>query len=247
MKKCVIFDLDGTLTLSKAPLDPEMGDLLSKLLQKTSVAIISGGSFKQFEKQFLYNFQCPVNFLKNLYLFPTSATAGYRYEDGWKVVYVESLSEDEKKEIVEAIKSAVSKVMPDLPKDLHGPQIEDRNSQITFSALGQQAPIELKLKWDPDRTKKEALREAVAILIPKFEVRTGGSTSIDITKPYHDKEYGVRKIAEFLNIPIEDMLFIGDALYPGGNDFPATKTGVDTISVTDPEETKNFIKNILKA
>ena len=73
----------------------------------------------------------------------------------------------------------------------------------------------------------------------------GGTTSIDITKTGIDKAYGINKLKEILNINISEMLFIGDALFEGGNDFPARKTGIDCIQVRDPEETKRIIETVI--
>ena len=41
------------------------------------------------------------------------------------------------------------------------------------------------------------------------------------------------------------MLFVGDALYPGGNDNAVLKTGVNAISVTGPKETKKIIRSLI--
>ena len=40
-----------------------------------------------------------------------------------------------------------------------GEVIEDRDTQITFSALGQDATPEDKYAWDPDNEKKLAIRD----------------------------------------------------------------------------------------
>ena len=126
-----------------------------------------------------------------------------------------------------------------------GELIEDRGSQITFSALGQEAPLEEKEKWDPDFTKRKKMKAILDTLIPEFSVRLGGATSIDVTKPGIDKAYGIRKLRDILGIAIEEMIFIGDALFPGGNDYPAKQAGVVSIRVRDPEETKRVIEAII--
>ena len=82
-------------------------------------------------------------------------------------------------------------------------------------------------------------------MIDGFSVRLGGSTSIDITKPGIDKAYGIRKLREILGIKIDEMIFVGDALFPGGNDYPAKEAGVDSIRVRDPDETKRVIEAII--
>ena len=126
-----------------------------------------------------------------------------------------------------------------------GEQIEDRGSQITFSALGQQAPIEEKKKWDPDFTKRKKIKALLDNLIPEFSVRLGGTTSVDVTKPGVDKAYGIRKLRDTLGIAIQEMIFIGDALFPGGNDYPAKEAGVVSIQVRDPNEAKRVIEAIV--
>jgi len=76
-------------------------------------------------------------------------------------------------------------------------------------------------------------------------VHAAGFTTIDITRRGIDKAYGIRQIEKYLHIPIGTMLFIGDALYRGGNDAPAKKTGVQTIAVSGPKDTIAIIKKIL--
>jgi HAD superfamily hydrolase (TIGR01484 family) len=126
-----------------------------------------------------------------------------------------------------------------------GEVIEDRFSQITFSALGQQAPLEEKDKWDPDYAKRKKIKAILDAYIPEFSVRLGGSTSIDITKPGIDKAYGIGKLRDLLHISLKEMIYIGDALFPGGNDYPVEEAGVDSIPVKGPDETKRVIQAII--
>ena len=126
-----------------------------------------------------------------------------------------------------------------------GEQIDDRDSQITFSALGQHAPLDAKKAWDPDRKKRVKLEQLIRKAIPEFSVNIGGTTSIDITREGIDKAYGIRKLRDRLKIPVSDMLFVGDALYEGGNDYPARASGAECIQVRDPEETKKIIATII--
>ena len=123
--------------------------------------------------------------------------------------------------------------------------IEDRGSQITFSALGQRAPLEEKKKWNPDFAKRKKMLAVLEPLIPEFSVRLGGATSVDITQHGIDKGYGIRKLHEVLHIEICEMLFVGDAVFPGGNDYPAQQAGALSIRVRDPHETKRVIETIM--
>lgn len=242
-KKLVVFDLDGTLAESKAAIDPEMAGLLANLLQTSRVAIISGGDWPQFQIQVVSHLPPHTN-LKSLSLLPTCGTKFYQYSGDWELVYEEDFSSDERASIVAALKSVVAS-SGFAPARMWGEVIEDRGSQITFSALGQQAPLDEKTKWDPDFTKRKAMQKQLTMLIPTFSVRLGGSTSIDITKPGIDKAYGIRKLRDFLGIDLSEMMFVGDALFPGGNDYPAKKAGVVSVQVRDSHETKRVIETFL--
>lgn len=242
MKKLIVFDLDGTLAASKAALDTETAALLRDLLHILKVAVISGADWPQFQRQLVSNLPNDAT-LKNLCLLPTCGTKFYQYSSEWSLLYSEDFTDTEKEKIIDALEQVMASA--DIaPADEWGEIIEDRGSQITFSALGQQAPIEAKKKWDPDFAKRKQMQEALGKLIPEFSVRLGGTTSIDVTKPGIDKGYGIRKLRDTLGIGIDEMIFIGDALFPGGNDYPAKEAGVPSIQVRDPNETKRVIETI---
>lgn len=242
MKKLVIFDLDGTLAESKSSLDQEMSIILGALLKVVKVAIISGGNWPQFEKQVLSNLPDDES-LHQLSLLPTCGTKFYHFDSKWEELYSEDFTDQEKEKIISSLKKSMDSTGYHEDK-VWGEIIEDRGSQITFSGLGQKAPIEEKKKWDPDFSKRQKMKAVLDTLLPEFSVHLGGTTSIDITKPGIDKAYGIRKLRDTLHIPIEEMIFIGDALFEGGNDFPAKETGVVTIQVRDPEESKRVIEAI---
>ena len=244
MKRLIIFDLDGTLAESKSAIDDEMASLLTRLLAVVKVAIISGGDFPQFQEQVLGHLPADGN-LVNLSILPTSGTKFFVYRDrGWQKLYSEDLTNAEKKTIEDALERAVAETGFQ-PKQTWGERIEDRGTQVTYSALGQQAPLEEKAKWDPDFSKRQKIKAVLDGTIPQFSVRLGGTTSIDVTRPGIDKAYGIHKLHDVLKIAIPDMLFIGDAIFPGGNDYPALQAGVESIRVRDPEETKRVIEAIV--
>jgi phosphomannomutase len=243
MKKLIVFDLDGTLAESKASLDAEMSTLLRALLGIVKVAVISGGNWPQFEKQVLSQLPRDER-LKNLSLLPTCGTKFYRYEADWEELYSEDFTAEEKEKITVSLYKALGAAGFEAGK-LRGTLIEDRGSQVTFSALGQQAPIEEKKKWDPDFTRRKKITGFLTRLIPEFSIRMGGATSIDITKAGIDKAYGIGKLRDVLRIGVEEMIFAGDALFPGGNDYPAEEAGVASIRVLDPNETKRVIEAII--
>lgn len=242
----IAFDLDDTLAPSKSSLPEPMGPLLARLLSTVQVGVISGGQFSQFESQLIAGLPAEAaSRFDRLHLLPTCGTQYYRYEGGWRQQYAENLDQAERSEALAALESEAKKLGL-WESNTWGPILEDRGSQITFSALGQQAPVDAKKAWDPTGSKKESLRAAVAPLLPDLEVRSGGSTSIDITKRGIDKAYGMRKLADLTGIPIDRMLFVGDRLDEGGNDYPVLATGVRTVAIADWEETAGFIEQFLR-
>jgi len=243
MKELIVFDLDGTLAESKSSLDGEMAELLGALLGIVKVAVISGGNWPQFEKQLLSNLPRDGR-LKNLSLLPTCGTKFYRYESGWERLFSEDFTVEEKEKILRSLKHTITSLGFEV-ETVWGDVIEDRGSQITFSALGQRAPLEAKKHWDPDFSKRQKMKALLETLIPGFSVRLGGTTSVDVTRLGIDKAYGIRKLQDLLGIPIKKMIFVGDALFPGGNDYPAKEAGVVSIQVRDPDETKRVIEAVL--
>lgn len=220
-----------------------MSKLLSELLKVVKVAVISGGNWTQFNEQLLPNLG-PNAKMKDLSILPTCGTKFYSYKSGWKQLYSEDFTPAEKEKIISSLKQVIAS-SGIKTKKVWGEIIEDRGSQITFSALGQQAPIAEKKKWDPDFSRRKKMKVILDKLLPEFSVHLGGTTSIDVTRHGIDKAYGIRKLRDTLDIAIQDMIFIGDALFPGGNDYPAKETGVVTIQVRDPEESKRVIETII--
>ncbi|MCE0484138.1 MAG: HAD-IIB family hydrolase [Methylacidiphilales bacterium] len=243
MKKLIVYDLDGTLAESKSSLDAEMAALLHDLLGVIKVAVISGGNWPQFETQLLSHLPHDER-LANLSLLPTCGTKFYQYSVDWKKLYEEDFTEDQREKIRSSLKKALAAAGFKVEKTW-GEDIEDRGSQITYSALGQQAPLDEKNKWDTDYAKRKKIKAILDTYIPEFSVRIGGATSIDITKPGIDKAYGIRKLRDILSISLKEMIYIGDALFAGGNDYPAEEAGVTSIPIRDPRETKRVTETII--
>ncbi|PIN52615.1 HAD family hydrolase [Trueperella pyogenes] len=242
MYSLLAFDLDDTLAPSKSPLPERMAAALRDLLDLHDVCVISGGNFDQFRTQLLSGLAASDAQLSRLHLMPTCGTRYMRHDaGGWAPVYVRDLSEDERREAMRVVEEEAKRF--DLWENaVWGEIIEDRGSQITFSALGQRAPLEAKKAWDPTGEKKEALRAAVARRLPRLEVRSGGSTSVDITRKGVDKAYGIAELEKESGIPIAEMLFIGDRLDEGGNDYPVKRLGIATHAVVGWEETADFVE-----
>jgi phosphomannomutase len=261
LKKIIVFDQDDTINITKLPMDPEMAQLMKHLLDSFVVCIISGTNWEVMKKNDIDTLSSldGVNYW-NYLIMPTTGTQFWHYvgddsanlskgqilDDGWKREYAYFLSEEQIAAITASIEEAAKKLGYWCESPI-GEIIENRGSQITFSALGQWAAPEDKYAWDPDMNKR---KEIVALIKPRFDtlgvqVRIGGATSIDVTLPDIDKAYGMRRLMEQKRCKKSDILFIGDKLQPGGNDYPVKALGIDTIEVCNAKETKLVIKGIL--
>lgn len=249
MPKLVMFDMDGTLARSKEPLDASMSILLGGLLERTKVAVISGGAFERFLVQIID--RLPENAqLEHLFILPTSGAMLYEWQNGtWNKIYEERIPENAVDSIEKAVLDAcIDTGLVDLAVPSYGERLEYRGGQVTFSVLGQHAPIEEKEAWDPDKTKRRVLRRAIAARLPLgYTATMGGKTSIDITKNGVDKAYGIRKLAERLRIPESDIWYVGDELGRDGNDEAAYKTGVQEHPITHPADTEALIRGLIES
>ena len=193
MKKILAFDLDDTLAITKSPISDQMVEVLTKILDTFDVCVISGGKFEQFKIQITDRLQLNAAQLSRLHLMPTCGTRYYRYDEttqDWQLQYAEDLTVEQKNKITEVLEAA-AKTLGYWEETPAGDIIEDRDSQITYSALGQKATPADKYAWDPDGTKKSAIRDLAAQSLPDLEVRAGGTTSIDVTRVGIDKAYGM--------------------------------------------------------
>lgn len=236
-------DLDGTLAESKLPMIEEMSQTLNRWLSTNRFAVISGGSFAQFKKQIISVLPKETK-LENLFLFPTNGATCFVYKNNdWIKAYEDELSSDENTTISNAVEQALEKA-EFTSHEVFGEQLEYRGGQVTFSALGQQAPIEKKQPWDPDQQKRKIIVSHLAPLLPDFTISIAGTTSIDITKKGIDKAYAIEKLEQLLKVDRKHIIFFGDAIFKGGNDFPATREHITCIRVANPQETMERIWEI---
>ncbi|PIR42272.1 HAD family hydrolase [candidate division WWE3 bacterium CG_4_9_14_0_2_um_filter_35_11] len=244
-KKLISFDADGTLVLSKTPMDAEMVAIFNKLLHsKYMVNIVSGGKYSIFFDNIISKITDDPNDLKSLTLSPTCGAKFFEFDNQWQESYKEELSEDQKKRIYAAFDYAL-KMANHQPQKLYGELIEDRGTQITFSAAGSTAPLEIKNKYDPDFSKRLIIKKYLDEKIGDLDVKVAGTTSIDVTKKGINKAYAMKKLMERFNLNMDEILFIGDALLEGGNDEPVSLMGIDSIEIKDVEETKTLINKML--
>ena len=251
MKKLIAFDLDGTLTESKQSITPEMANLISSLSLKAKVIIISGGSYHQFHEQFLPQIIKTQSNLQNIILLPTSGSCRYEYDaetKDWKEVYTHPFPQDIKNHALYELNKIVNEQKSDfsIPSEHFGPYIEDRGNQLTFSAMGQEAPLEEKSQWDSNGNKRRKIKDFLEKNIPEIDAHIGGMTSVDVLPKGFDKAVGLKLLLEEQKCSTSDILFIGDAVFEGGNDYSPMKAGIETVGIKGPDETSKLITTLLQ-
>lgn len=261
MKQVLSFDVDQTLNVAKIPIPPEMAEVLSRCLDHFYICPISGQKFEQFLIQIVDPIVASTSpslllkRLENLRLFVAQGTQYYRYQSqgdtydpaNWQQVYNYPLKDEDVVKITTVLEESARELgFWEADKLAEGDQIiENRLSQVTFSALGQAAGTEAKYAWDPDLKKRQAIVAKCREKLPYFLYEIGGTTSINVAAPGMNKEFGMTHLLEELQVEKQDVLYFGDMTQPGGNDYPIVAMGVDTITVRSHEDTLYSLRGIL--
>jgi len=259
MKKVLSFDIDQTLNIAKTPIPEEIAYLLASCLNHFEICPISGQKFDQFLIQIVDRLVSVAKVteeqLSHLHLFVAQGTQYYRYQPtgngydpkNWEQVYNYPLTAEQVEKITQAIEESAKELgLWEEDKLAPGDEIiENRLSQVTFSALGQKAGTEAKYAWDPDCKKREQIVALAKQKAPEFEYEIGGTTSINAITPGMNKEFGMKKLLEYLKVEMKDVLYFGDMTQPGGNDYPVVQIGFEHITVRSHEDTAFDLKGIL--
>ena len=251
MKKVLAFDVDQTLNVAKMPIPDEIADLLTKCLDHFEICPISGQKYDQFLVQIVNRLSnATPEQLSHLHLFVAQGTQYYRFDvakNAWEQIYNYPLTEEQVAKITATIEQAAKELgYWEEDKLADGDEIiENRLSQVTFSALGQKAGTEAKYAWDPDCKKREKIVARCKELSPEFDYEIGGTTSINAITPGMNKVFGMTHLMEELKVEKSDILYFGDMTQPGGNDYPVVQMGIDTITVRSHEDTAYALRGIL--
>lgn len=243
------FDLDNTLACSKKPMLAPMAETFSKIVDLIPVAIITGGRLYLVKSQILDMVTEGTN-LENLHIMPTNGTSYYRIDNkqSLKCVYEHKIEPNQAEHVISVMRECAESMglwKTSGDSMLWGEQIENRGSQITFSALGQLAPVEYKKAWDPEGKLKAQLVKRISQSLPNFAVRQGGDTSVDVYRRGDDKAQALLTLAKYCDLSIEKITFIGDHMEPGGNDYPTAFTGALAVRVKNPEDTLTLCTKVL--
>lgn len=228
--KHLFFDMDQTIAPARQPMLPEMFDLLNTLPH--SIIIVSGQEVAKINWQ--------SNGLRS-YTLGQNGNHATDLDDNelWHV----PLDPQHKAEIMAHIEAIIELLDHDLNHEWS--PIEDRGAQITFSPIGNTAPVELKMTYDPDRRKREAFMAQVPFQSDELVVKIGGSTSLDYIHKERHKGTNVQKLIDLMGWDKDECVYFGDGLYPGGND-EAVIGVIDTVPVKDHLETYDILLRKIK-
>jgi len=226
--KHLFFDMDHTVTPARQPMQAEMSDLLQSL--DHDIIIVSGSTVEQI------GYQVPLP------AYTLGQNGNHATDIENNELWHAPLSDAHRTEIMNHIEAIISILDHDLNHEWN--PIEDRGAQITFSPIGNTAPVEHKQTYDPDRKKRESYMTRVPFNSDELVVKIGGSTSLDYIHKDRHKGTNVQKLIDLMGWDKDECIYFGDGLYPGGND-EAVIGVIETVSVNDHEDTYRKLRELL--
>lgn len=236
MIKLLAFDLDGTLTQHKTPLDPKNRAVLERLSQKYRLVMVGAGQcmriFNQME-------QFPIDIIGNYGL----QYCKYESESGTIVT--------RRDEVFPCDRESVSKRVTALREkygftEYAGESVEFHPSGcVTFAILGTKARQEDKLAFDPDRSKRRKIYEEVCKTFPEYVVFVGGSSSFDMAPKPYNKYYALDLYCREHGYSHDEVIFVGDDYGTGGNDESVYKSDFGFICIDDYRTLESKLAHLL--
>lgn len=238
-----IFDLDGTLAESKQPVGEDTARALASLASVRQWAVATGGTFDQVNMQLLSH----ITWLMPHERSSVSAICVSGGEvwtwsadrEDWIRSVIYRLTDAEKCAAESAIMTALARICYANPPKTWGLVLEDRAAQLTWSALGQEAPLDAKEEWhrihDIRHRICAAINEQFEVGGWQLKARVGGLTSIDITKLGIGKPSGISTLCRLLGFSEHDVVYIGDAFGDGQNDRTVLDAGYACICAPWPK------------
>ncbi len=229
--KHLFFDMDKTIAPARQPILQDMYDLLAA--RQEDVVIVSGQENEKIKWQ-----------SNDLPAFRLGQNGNHAEgPDGTELWYT-PLEEHHRTEILDHINEVIEILEHEVNHEWN--PIEDRGAQITFSPIGNTAPIEIKKAYDPDRIKRFSLLNKIPFASADLVVKIGGTTSLDYIHKDRHKGTNVQKLIDFMNWDKDECIYFGDGLYPGGND-EAVIGVIETVLVEDHLDCYQKLQTLLQA
>jgi phosphomannomutase len=239
MPQHIFFDLDNTLMLSRTTMATQHQALFKKLCDQKDVIVVSGAQESQIRTQIPEEIGASY--------FVLGQTGNHAVGKDTQTLWKETFTDEQTRaalDLIETIKNELQLSVKD-PNDL----VELRGSQISYSPIGHHEDLEKKYAFDPGATKRLTIltnhsTDVDHLRSVGIDVVPGGTTCFDFFLAGKNKGYNVMRLIELQGWNKDECLYIGDALFPGGND--ETVIGViPTHAVKNPDETFRFIEENL--
>jgi hypothetical protein len=239
MPEHIFFDLDGTLTRSRTLMSVPHQELFRKLCREKDVVVVTGGQISQIKKQIPSSFDGEY--------FALSQSGNHAIGKNGEILWSEKFSPGQKAAILKLIQIIHDEVR--LPVKDENDLVEDRGSQISYSLLGHHEDTGKKEAFDPGAKKRLAIlsrheKDVAHLSAVGADVRPGGTTTFDFTIAGKHKGFNITRLIEREGWKKEDCVYVGDALFPGGNDESAIGV-IPTHGIKDPDGTFGFIERQL--
>lgn len=235
MKKLICFDLDGTLTQHRSPLEQKNRAILEALDKKYKIIMVGAGGTERIYNQMQ---QFPIDILGNYGMEESKII------DGKFTIVRQSISEVDKDFFLEQTNYLRKKYGY---TEYKGEPIEFHASgMVTFPFLGTKAEIADKIAFDPDRAKRRVLYpEVLEIFGDKYTVFIGGSSSFDFSEKRFNKYDAIMTYAAENGYEKDEILYVGDDFGDGGGDSHVRLGGLDYIEITDYRKLDEALKHLL--
>ncbi len=277
MKTVLVFDIDNTLTPPRQPIKQDMADVLNNL--KVPFFVAAGTHYSLLEDQFFKPlYDCGFRGQFDAFVGNGASQFHCDYSNGMSIMLISEfnmrkyLGEDDYRHLTKTLEEILEMDEFKLPPKIKifDARVADRGSMFNLCPIGRM------LDKNNDSANKEYfvsrenfvkfdrasgyrgkviryLKQKLSPLIKNkgLNITLGGQTSFDIGIAGEDKTKPIRTL---LGEGFERVIFIGDALFEGGNDaaindfiktWPAeSKCPVEAIQVNSWQETLNIPRNL---
>lgn len=230
--KRYIFDVDGTLTPSRQPIDPKFRDWLLTFASNNAVYLVTGSDHAKTQEQLGSALTFTANRVFNCSGNETWHNNDLVYSNNWR------LPEKAHNWLAERLTESEFELRT-------GNHFEHRTGMVNFSVVGRNAEIDEReqyIQWDCRTNERKKLATAFNLTFPDLEARVGGETGLDIAPKGADKS----QILEYFD-PADELIFFGDDMNETGNDYPLMRAIVDNdrghvYNVQNWKETWNLLQ-----
>jgi len=251
----ILFDVDGTLTEARKPIQKAMLKALRELSRYAEIGFLTGSGLEYIKEQLWPALADPI-IRQNCHLLPCNGTE-YVIPYGDEEIIFNAMSKEYMidsvgKESHQNLMSVLCKLQAQIVEEngdlpLTGNFVQNRGSMINWCPIGRNALQEdrevfkaLDNLYGIRKKYLQKLKNYIAAGKMDITVKLGGNTSFDIFPNGWDKTFALNHF----DGPNWTFWFVGDRCSPIGNDyeiFSALKDTGRAFEVGSPEETVEII------